>query len=297
MEYNKESDEGERWREDANLLSLGHQERRFSPKRLLPTSLSWTSFSWALNIILAIISVYLWWRARHQPCPYMWDSSSEPGAYSPADEAVEYAPKLFHNRFDGDISPYQGWPTDESDALWVDLYDKGSSVRIGKKSHDRLLNKTAQIPLVGHEQDHFLGIDVFHQLHCLNVIRKAFYPRRYNVSMVNSDGTIDFLEWMHVDHCIESLRQSVMCHSDTSTVTFRWSDTSQSLKPRLDSVHMCRNFTKIREWALERHIDVGNKRAHVENGQVVDYSSTAPDLYKLADEMIPHDWNKTIEDM
>jgi len=60
---------------------------------------------------------------------------------------------------------------------------------------------------------------------------------------------------------------------------------------------MCRNFTKIREWALERHIDVGNKRAHVENGQVVDYSSTAPDLYKLADEMIPHDWNKTIEDM
>ena len=42
---------------------------------------------------------------------------------APADEAVEYAPKLFHNRFDGDISPYQGWPTDESDALWVDLYD------------------------------------------------------------------------------------------------------------------------------------------------------------------------------
>lgn len=52
-------------------------------------------------------------------------------------------------------------------------------MRIGKESHDRLLNKTAQIPLVGHEQDHFLGIDVFHQLHCLvraaDTLVKSFF--------------------------------------------------------------------------------------------------------------------------
>ncbi|UNI23174.1 hypothetical protein JDV02_009009 [Purpureocillium takamizusanense] len=296
MEHDRESEDDERWDEDAKLVSSRQWERRSNTK-VSPTSMYWASFSWTLNVVMALISVSFWWRARHETCPYMWDSRNKPGAYSPANDAVEYIPKIFHNRFDGDISPFQGWPTDESDALWVDLYDKGSSVRIGKESHDQLLNKTTQIPLAGHEEDYFLGIDVFHQLHCLNVIRKAFYPRRYNITMVKPDGTIDFLEWMHVDHCIESLRQSVMCHSDISTVPFRWSETSQALKPRLDSVHVCRNFTKIREWALERHVDVGNMRAQVEHGQVVDYSSTAPDLYKLAEQKIPYDWNKTVDDM
>lgn len=41
---------------------------------------------------------------------------------APVDEAVEYMPKLFSNRFDGELSRYQGWPTDETDARWQDLY-------------------------------------------------------------------------------------------------------------------------------------------------------------------------------
>ncbi|POR37564.1 Uncharacterized protein TPAR_02205 [Tolypocladium paradoxum] len=314
MEHKNESDGSERWEEDATLLSPGYRESRSSlvdtRKRPSSTCVFWRLFPWILNVILATVGVNLWWRAQHQSCPYMWDSSSQPGAYSPADEAVEYMPKLFNNRFDGDLSPYQGWPTDETDARWQDLYNKGASVRIDKASHDRLLNKTARIPLAGYEQDHLVGLDVFHQLHCLNMIRMAFYPRRYNKSMVNPDGTVDFLEWMHMgksnspppstrhsNHCIESIRQSVMCHSDTSTVAYRWSDTAKVLRPRLDSVHMCRNFTKIREWAFARHVDVDNMRARVEHGQIVDYSTTTPDPVEAAEQKVPQDWTKTVHDM
>lgn len=48
----------------------------------------------------------------------------------------------------------------------------------------------------------------------------AFYPGRYNTSFKKLDGTIDYGQWMHIDHCIESLRQSVTCHSDVSPVLF-----------------------------------------------------------------------------
>lgn len=30
------------------------------------------------------------------------------------------------------------------------------------------------------------------------MIRIVFYPRRYNNSMVNPDGTVYFLRWMHI---------------------------------------------------------------------------------------------------
>lgn len=44
---------------------------------------------------------------------------------------------------------------------------EGASLPIDNAVHDQLLNKTARIPIAGYEQDHFLSLDVFHQLHCL----------------------------------------------------------------------------------------------------------------------------------
>ncbi|KAM3544141.1 hypothetical protein ARSEF1564_003008, partial [Beauveria bassiana] len=54
----------------------------------------------------------------------------QPAVYSPAYEATEYIPIVFNNRFDNELSPYQGWPTDDLDALWQDLYRKGASLRV-----------------------------------------------------------------------------------------------------------------------------------------------------------------------
>jgi hypothetical protein len=50
-------------------------------------------------------------------------------------------------------------------------------------------------------------------------------------------------------------------------------DDVKHLNPRLDSVHTCRNFEKIRGWAFDRYVDWTNDRLHVENGKIVDYSS------------------------
>ena len=41
---------------------------------------------------------------------------------APAEEASEYSPVIFSQAFGRDSSPYQGWPNDEQDRLWQDLY-------------------------------------------------------------------------------------------------------------------------------------------------------------------------------
>lgn len=41
---------------------------------------------------------------------------------APAQEAIEYEIKTFQRGFHNDTTSYQGWPTDEIDILWEELY-------------------------------------------------------------------------------------------------------------------------------------------------------------------------------
>ncbi|KID59223.1 hypothetical protein MBR_10650, partial [Metarhizium brunneum ARSEF 3297] len=216
--------------------------------------------SWALNAILLVSLVLVIvgkFTARCKASP-----DDQGGSYSPAEDAVEYVPVLFKLGNSHASSPYQGFPTDETDRLWQELYG-----------------------------------DVFHQLHYLNQIRMAFYPRRYNTSLTNPDGTVKYIQWLHIDHSVESLRQSIMCHSDTSLITYKWLESKKITKTELEVVHMCRNFDKIQNWASQRTVNLGSRRLHVENGAIVDYTSWGPDPEAVVADDIPSGWNYTIEDL
>jgi Mycotoxin biosynthesis protein UstYa len=43
----------------------------------------------------------------------------------------------------------------------------------------QLPNRTTRIP--GDDDGYVVGLDVLHQLHCLNILRKSLYPDRYNL--------------------------------------------------------------------------------------------------------------------
>jgi hypothetical protein len=58
----------------------------------------------------------------------------------------------------------------------------------------------------------------------------------------------------HLDHCVDSLRQAIMCSSDISTLFF---DGSTRLHKNLvvaKTTHTCRNFEKIKKWAQARPV-------------------------------------------
>ncbi|CEJ81062.1 hypothetical protein VHEMI01212 [[Torrubiella] hemipterigena] len=91
------------------------------------------------------------------------------------------------------------------------------------------------------------GLDVFHQLHCLDSLRRATYPEFYE-----HEGTPD--HWhLHIDHCVDYLRQAIMCHGDTSPMTFKWHASAQRYGPDFASTRFCRRrFDDIVDWSRAR---------------------------------------------
>lgn len=45
-----------------------------------------------------------------------------PEFFSPAQDAVEWKATVFHNGFHGDVTPWQGPPSDEGDKAWDSIY-------------------------------------------------------------------------------------------------------------------------------------------------------------------------------
>jgi len=112
-------------------------------------------------------------------------NSESPCFIAPAQDSVEYEIDVFKSNFGDDTTVYQGPPSDAVDTAWEELYnsmfprytatptvfneltqalDIGLS-QIDKESARQLPNKTAPIP--GDEKRYIVGLDVFHQLHCL----------------------------------------------------------------------------------------------------------------------------------
>ncbi|KAK7044215.1 hypothetical protein VNI00_007937 [Paramarasmius palmivorus] len=179
--------------------------------------------------------------------------------YSPALEVVEPQIKVFHVGFPGDLSPFQIPSSPELDEAWEDLYQFGIS-KITKDQAMLLPNKTWPIP--GDEEHYVAELDVFHNLHCLNMVRKALDPAYYtdwNIAENKESAK-------HVSHCLDWVRQSIMCHADTSVIVWQWEDWANETIVKGDVAHTCRNFEKIRDWAKERTLGVKfNGKPHLES--------------------------------
>jgi len=165
--------------------------------------------------------------------------------YSPALTAVENERVVFSSAFGIERSPFQGEPSEDIDQLWAGLYDFGIT-RISAEEARPMDNKTLPIP--DEEGGYVVQLAVFHQLHCLNLVRKGIYG---GVDMSNSD---DLMGIEHLDHCIDMLRQSIMCNSDITPTTFARTSLDSNMKVVAEVVHTCRSFSKIQKWAWSRRI-------------------------------------------
>ena len=81
------------------------------------------------------------------------------------------------------------------------------------------------------------------------------YPEYYILNRTSQYLTENNIDHVHRSHCIELLRQSVMCHSDITPVSWMYKDGSPY--PILHGNHVCRDFEKISSWAKERRISGG----------------------------------------
>ncbi|RWA07720.1 hypothetical protein EKO27_g7384 [Xylaria grammica] len=133
-----------------------------------------------------------------------------------------------------------GDPSPEIDALW-ERFEKLWSIMVEGDEADNVRDQTLL-------KDGYwvTGLDVFHQLHCLDSLRRALYPDYYPHKA--SPRT-----WrLHTDHCVDYLRQAIMCHGDTTPVNQKWYPQAHRFGPDFATVHVCKPFDEIVEWSQLR---------------------------------------------
>ncbi|KAE8168442.1 hypothetical protein BDV40DRAFT_283901 [Aspergillus tamarii] len=129
-----------------------------------------------------------------------------------------------HQAPTNDITEYMGFPTDETDQLWLDLYNFGIS-NITEDEAKKL--HTPTIPIFGTKK-YLIQLD-------------TLYPE------CHTEDSLDSLKFPN--RTIHPL----MCHTDVSPVPFHVNvPARKGIFPRLATTHTCRNLTKIQEWARER---------------------------------------------
>lgn len=100
-----------------------------------------------------------------------------------------------------------------------------------------------------------------------NYVRKALWPARYGPPEMGPPGLVKgnaTAEFDHTDHCVNIIRENILCNADTTPNVWKWDEERQISFPHFDSIHTCRNFDAIRDWAKSRQIMyVWNSSIHV----------------------------------
>jgi len=163
-------------------------------------------------------------------------------AYSPAWEAIKWEARTLENQLENS-NPFKGPPRPELDDAWNKLLGP-SAIRVDGEVLDKI-NRTS-VPLLD-GSGFMVGLDVYHQLHCVKYIRKFIHPEYYNITEPNVS--------QHVDHCLESIRQYIMCNADVALLTFDWIPNFHRPWPNFRITHECVNWDSIEEWALAHSFD------------------------------------------
>lgn len=116
-------------------------------------------------------------------------------------------------------SNYTGSPSHSSDAAWADLQEvRGVSISLSQAS-------SLNLPKTGLSAGNgtvatILGVQ--HNLHCIRMVRQILYPSYYYPDQDTERERRARVR--HAGHCLEALRQSVMCNPDLTPRGVRWED-------------------------------------------------------------------------
>ncbi|RDW64608.1 hypothetical protein BP6252_10259 [Coleophoma cylindrospora] len=142
---------------------------------------------------------------------------------------------------------YAGPPTVELDAAWEELL-KGRYINVTEEEAEMAFGKPHGLynhPGLGY----LVGLDVYHALHCIDELRRALDRDHY----YNKQTKHAYPERAHRDHCIDHLRQQLMCHADLTPIPVIWYEGHGRSFVQSDVVHTCRNWDLVQEFKNFRH--------------------------------------------
>ncbi|RDW57656.1 hypothetical protein BP5796_12457 [Coleophoma crateriformis] len=211
---------------------LGTVESRMSDVR--PSSVRGSETSWFRYVVLMITSLFIGGAIGYA---IRRDSTPKSIGFADTSQLNTYDGTTFplhEQRFNGSLfkrSAYSGPPTPDMDKTWGRFTEDGSKLM---KEYPPILNistedalRTTSYPLetAVHLKDaqnigYMASLGFFHQLHCLNMLRKFIHLDYYKET--EPDWYSQPYLQGHADHCIDMLREALMCHGDTTLIVYHW---------------------------------------------------------------------------
>jgi hypothetical protein len=146
-------------------------------------------------------------------------------------------------------SIYRQSPSPEVDAAWARIQTRDpiaisreSVIAMGTDPED-----AAKFPeSLGLGPDAYIAkVDVFHQIHCLNMLRMNLHQ---NYNYYFGTKPVDKFQSLHVSHCVQTLVENLMCTGNVDVYTHIWVDAQLLPFPDFNINHKCRDFDTILAW-------------------------------------------------
>ncbi|KAM3417115.1 hypothetical protein BST61_g8691 [Cercospora zeina] len=217
---------------------------------------------WLCQGLALAVNLALFYVALNAPPPSL-RRSFELQAVPLASENVRWDAAL------GQYSPYTAMDPAIADKAWADIAVSPSQgyVKLSKTQMQRLGKYSPSSVRAKDGSGYLALVAVFHQLHCLDYLRKtsSMYAHLYPDTFENATVPVK----LHIPHCINLLRMALMCSSELTVSTHNWVDGWIEPWEDWQSQHQCRNFDRIKDWARENKAEVVESYVHPELGLVL----------------------------
>ncbi|KAI1822698.1 hypothetical protein F4861DRAFT_377593 [Xylaria intraflava] len=205
----------------------------------------------AVTIVALLICLQFISRTSQTAC---WDKFNY---FSPVNDAVAPYPYT-HKVFNGSLwhqTPWTGPPTEEVEKAWYDIMKYGM-ISVSKEDIERVHHPgwSAQFP--AEAGGGYIAATIgTHQLHCLHYIWQDHYIEYFPKTQDKKQRVPELYE-RHYEHCVDYIRQSLMCQFDTGIIPYNWVLDHQNPTPNANTHHKCVDWPALQEWLGKRAVEV-----------------------------------------
>lgn len=263
---------------------------RTSPERSVNQKRKTWAIPFICNIILFLISLGMLVssaRMRHS----LQDCIEATSIYTPVFDDTTI--RVETTQLNGSLypgpnpSPWYGLPTDPiAEAAWNNF------------EHIRTMPLTkAQVLAMGKDpsvvakfedsvwhmgDDAYVGaLDFPHQIHCLNMLRKAAFSG--NAGLAGSQKQ----EVIHLQHCTDMLMQHMLCTADAGMITYQWRDGNEHPFPDFSVKRECRDWRQLLDWRDSHAVDLDTYMVYTkpDDVDVVPWTEEEAKFMKMVDDV------------
>ncbi|KAI0396113.1 hypothetical protein F5Y17DRAFT_456243 [Xylariaceae sp. FL0594] len=229
---------------DNGLYHPGEQRRVSSRK-----SLHWLSHAVSAVSILGLL-------AQLMSQPTCWDKFNY---YSPVNDAVAPYPYI-HKVFNGSLwhkTPWTGPPTEEVERAWYEIVQYGM-IGVSEEDISKIQHSSTSARFPDSSGGGYIAATIgTHHLHCLHYIWQDHYMSQLlPAARAEKERIPKYLYELHYEHCVDYIRQGLMCQFDTGIIPYSWVRDHPNPTPNANTHHKCVDWAALQDWLRDRAVVV-----------------------------------------